>query len=579
MALLDADERASLRAAQAGSSAGFESLFRSTWPRAFRASYLVVLDHAAAEEIVLECFLGAVRTLDGFDREGPFAPWLHRAVVTRSIDRARARALQPSGFRGDLDESTAPLEWAMPIGGPHLDPAALALAGGLYSLSPDLRAALVLRYLLDYGAGEAAELLEVPRETLSARLDRARAHLQTRLEGEARLDEKTLRTLLLQQPVPGEQLALDRTWEIVASAYGTREPTARRRRVPLRALGAVLALAAIGVAVWLSPAGSWIAERFEAGDEGTQPAPETVAAVPAASLPAPGRVLVVGGGELSVLDPSGARAPLGSYIGASWAPSGRFVAAWRKGLLVGLDVSEPDTLLWQVERRGIADARWSEDGFRVTYRSGRALRVVDGSGSDDRRLARGVAPVAPAWRPGAEHVLAFADSRGRVRVVDADTGEGIWRAPAGDVVALDWLSPERLAVLTAAEVFVLQPPGARVHSQALGSGVAGTALARRPGADELAYAVFDRATRTSSVFLLDLATGQSRLLFAGTGRLATLVWAPDGSRLLVPWRQAGQWLFFPSRRGELVSLAAADGTLGPGAFPRPTGWCCAAAVQ
>ena len=46
----------------------------------------------------------------------------------------------------------------------------------------------------------------------------------------------------------------------------------------------------------------------------------------------------------------------------------------------------------------------------------------------DRVLARGVAPVAPAWLPeDGRTVLAYADMNGRIHVVEAD-GEQLWSA-------------------------------------------------------------------------------------------------------------------------------------------------------
>ena len=55
------DERAWVRGAQAGLVSDLEALFRSHWPRAYRAAYLVVHDAAAAEDIAQEAFLSAAR--------------------------------------------------------------------------------------------------------------------------------------------------------------------------------------------------------------------------------------------------------------------------------------------------------------------------------------------------------------------------------------------------------------------------------------------------------------------------------------------------------------------------------------
>ena len=98
-----------MRAAQGGSSAAVEELFRRHWPAAHRAAWLIVHDAAAAEDIAQEAFVSALRALDRFDRRRPLAPWLHRIVVNRAIDWSRARALRPRGARPTrLPEAAAP---------------------------------------------------------------------------------------------------------------------------------------------------------------------------------------------------------------------------------------------------------------------------------------------------------------------------------------------------------------------------------------------------------------------------------------------------------------------------------------
>ena len=154
------DERAFVRAAQRGSASGIEALFRLHWPRAHRAAYLVVHDAAGAEDIAQEAFLAAVRNLDRFDRSRPFGPWLHRIVVNRAIDWARARQLR--GETELIDAGAA--ELAAPIDDSLLD--------ALAALPPDHRAVIVLRHLLEYTPGEIAELLGLPRGTVNSRLRR-----------------------------------------------------------------------------------------------------------------------------------------------------------------------------------------------------------------------------------------------------------------------------------------------------------------------------------------------------------------------------------------------------------------------
>jgi RNA polymerase sigma-70 factor (ECF subfamily) len=160
MARSGREERAWVRGAQAGSVSDLEALFRAHWPRAHRAAYLVVHDAAAAEDIAQEAFLAAIRALDRFDRRRPFGPWLHRIVVNRAIDWARARALRAEAELGEY-------------GAPDPEPREPdALVSAIASLPPDHRAVVVLRYLLEYTPGEIAELLDLPRGTVNSRLRR-----------------------------------------------------------------------------------------------------------------------------------------------------------------------------------------------------------------------------------------------------------------------------------------------------------------------------------------------------------------------------------------------------------------------
>ena len=167
-------ERALVRGAQAGSEADLEELFRRHWPPAYRAAYFVVYDRAAAEDIAQEAFLSALRALDRFDRRRPFGPWLHRIVVNRAIDWARARALRRE-IEAGADEPSG--EDPEPDLGLREE-----LATALATLTPDRRAVVVLRYVLGYTPGEIARLLELPRGTVNSRLRRALDSLAGGLE-------------------------------------------------------------------------------------------------------------------------------------------------------------------------------------------------------------------------------------------------------------------------------------------------------------------------------------------------------------------------------------------------------------
>jgi RNA polymerase sigma-70 factor, ECF subfamily len=165
------DPRGSVRAARSGSSLALDELFKAHWPSAYRAAYLIVHDSAAAEDIAQEAFMAAIRALDRFDRRRPFGPWLHRIVVNRAIDHARARAIRHEVGAERAPEAAAPAATGSRV---YSDETMAALAG----LAPEHRGVIVLRHVLEYTPGEIAELLDLPRGTVNSRLRRGLDELQ-----------------------------------------------------------------------------------------------------------------------------------------------------------------------------------------------------------------------------------------------------------------------------------------------------------------------------------------------------------------------------------------------------------------
>jgi len=155
--------------ALAGCEADLEVLFHRHWPRAYRAAFLIVHDHAAAEDIAQEAFLAAVRRLDRFDRRRPFGPWLSAIVANRAIDWVRARASRRETGHEPVASAAAPASRSRAYSEEVL--AALA------TLAPEHRAVVVLRYVLEYTPGEIARALELPVIVLDGFCSRRKLNL------------------------------------------------------------------------------------------------------------------------------------------------------------------------------------------------------------------------------------------------------------------------------------------------------------------------------------------------------------------------------------------------------------------
>ena len=203
--------------------------------------------------------------------------------------------------------------------------------------------------------------------------------------------------------VPNEDEARERAWQVVRTAYETRQPVLwpRRHARPLLAAAVVAAV----VAAALSPPGRSVIHslRKAVGVQNAQPE--------LFSLPAPGQLLVTSRGGAWIVHSDGSRRRLGAYRDATWSPHGLFVAATRKNELLALDPQ--GHVRWSLARRSARLPSWggTRTDTRIAYLSGGKLRVVAGDGTGDQAIGA-AAPIAPAWRPGPERVLAYAASRG-----------------------------------------------------------------------------------------------------------------------------------------------------------------------
>jgi hypothetical protein len=214
---------------------------------------------------------------------------------------------------------------------------------------------------------------------------------------------------------------------------------------------------------------------------------------------------------------------------------------------------------------------WSRrDGFEVAYLEDGTLRSVAGNGDPgtDRVIRRGAAAVTPAWRPQSDRVLAYARSGGGVEAVDVVSGRTLWRAPVTGH-ALAWSRDGRRVVALAQDALTVLDAKGRVLRTLPLPGRA-RELALHPSGRHAAVTV----TGAGGMRVLDVPLGGGRPEQLFQGDVDGLAWSADGTRLLLAWRTAGQWLLLGP--GERVrALHGVSRELGAaGGFPRLAGWCC-----
>lgn len=364
--------------------------------------------------------------------------------------------------------------------------------------------------------------------------------------------------------IPGEHDARERAWSVAKSAFADRTPVRPASHWP-RAAAIAVALAAVAAATLTPPGRAVLDEvREVVGIERAQPA--------LFSLPAPGRLLLASDAGIWVVQPDGSKRLLGDYREASWSPFGRFVVAARENELAAL---EPDgNVRWTLARRDVRFPRWtgSETDTRVAYVDRTGIRIVAGDGSGDRLLVPGArGPLA--WRPRAAFQLAYADRRGRVVLIDAQTGRVLWRSrPDGPVVDLEWSSDGRRVVARRPrardDLAVYTARGALYTGFRTPRGTV-TAGAMRPGSHVRAVALHVNGQARL------LMPGVRRYALSGPGELTNLAWSPTGTWLLATWSTADQFVFVRADGKHIRAVSNVSDQFRSRTFPQIEGWCCA----
>jgi len=154
--------------------ADFGAFYERTYPTAYRTAYAIVGEPALAADAVQDAYLSAFRQRARFRGDGSAEAWLIRIVVNASISATRRRRIRwvdplPAGLASTVDEPARSVE-------------RISMVAALQALPAKERAAVVLRFYLDYDYAAIARCLDTSTGTVGSWLSRAIDRLRPGLD-------------------------------------------------------------------------------------------------------------------------------------------------------------------------------------------------------------------------------------------------------------------------------------------------------------------------------------------------------------------------------------------------------------
>jgi RNA polymerase sigma-70 factor (ECF subfamily) len=201
-----ASEIAAVAAAvRAGDASAFSALAERHRRELLVHCYRMLGSFQDAEDAVQDALLRAWRYRESLKDGAPLRPWLYRVATNCCFDaiaRDPRRSALAARTASDVPDGVAPgpaeVAWLQPFPDARLEPPAprdsgpeavvlsretieLAFLTVIQLLTPQQRAALILRDVLGWSAEETAELLETSVAAANSALQRARSSLRARL--------------------------------------------------------------------------------------------------------------------------------------------------------------------------------------------------------------------------------------------------------------------------------------------------------------------------------------------------------------------------------------------------------------
>lgn len=170
-----------VKEAQNGSQSAYKILMDRYREQVYMMMFKIVKNKDDADDLVLEAFGKAFRSLDSYTPNFAFSTWLFRIATNNCIDFVRKRRLNTYSIDQNI-ESDSKQEFSSTLKSDNLDPEENFMHGQktktvqemLLQLPEKYKRILIMRYYEDLSYQEIAHEEDIPLGTVKAQLFRAK---------------------------------------------------------------------------------------------------------------------------------------------------------------------------------------------------------------------------------------------------------------------------------------------------------------------------------------------------------------------------------------------------------------------
>jgi RNA polymerase sigma factor (sigma-70 family) len=183
------DDETLVRRTQTGDTKAFDILWKKYSSRIYSLVYNMTANHEDANDLLLEVFAKAYRSINGFKGKSSFYTWIHAIAVNMTINFVKKRGRR---FQMSLDDLDANVQndpefidltaTNTPIREVDLSELQQRLNEAMMKLSVEHRAVVTMFDVQGMPHAEISKILGIPEATVRSRLFYAHRQLQNYLE-------------------------------------------------------------------------------------------------------------------------------------------------------------------------------------------------------------------------------------------------------------------------------------------------------------------------------------------------------------------------------------------------------------